>query len=800
MRGVPTPAAQNSFPTMPRHGARIACALVAILAAVPTVAAAGEVSPQRQSILAARDRKAAEAREHGYWIVAPGEHLRLIAQQFFHGDRESQARLRAWLVEHNPRAFVHGDPDRLIPGSRLDLPPELSHARRPAAKAAGAHGVVPAPAASPSQGTGSATVVPAPEFAPGPPPPAAKREPAPYVDQLIEGIARDAGSEVPVDQAALLPGQRHLSAEYRTEFREPPGGGHGLEQGVELHMRRETLDYGDFYFEGALRDTTLAPGDASVGRRYGGRFTLYQQAFPVTQGWLADSALGVARTPPNFLTSSYRIFLPTSLFAGASTVVSDGTHSFLGYAGRIGRLEGSAVQSFDPTSGSVGSLAYVQRAGPWTFGGQAIRLQGSTDVPGHDAGSVGVEYGSIGEVVHDKAQLVADDRSHLGAWFDGDVTTGRLRQRFGLYNLDRDLQWSEAPMVNDQRGAYWRGDYQMLRFTVSGGADLLQNNLEDDPSRAATRSASAYGTFSLRIDRNLTVGGGLTVQHAHERFTSTPHASSISANAYATWTNPLGLSRFDVTTFRGTATDTPDNTIDTLSWSQEWPAAGPVHWSSTLTYSNENELGLRTRRSSAGVSAHGVLSGDSLWDASVVYGRIVGPQGAEDNFNLSGTATWPFAPHWVALAQVSWTTFQALPVLPGIDVAPATLYDKRVLVGVRYEESSGTPYQTLGLRNAPGSGRLSGIVFFDENGDGIRQPTERGAANVTIYLDSRFPVTTDAQGRFAFPVVSPGSHSLRILNEALPLPWSVDDQHPPVANVPLRGDAVVDVPLTKIRP
>jgi hypothetical protein len=28
----------------------------------------------------------------------------------------------------------------------------------------------------------------------------------------------------------------------------------------------------------------------------------------------------------------------------------------------------------------------------------------------------------------------------------------------------------------------------------------------------------------------------------------------------------------------------------------------------------------------------------------------------------------------------------------------------------------------------------------------------------------------------------------------------VDDQHPPVANVPLRGDAVMDIPLTKIRP
>lgn len=354
-------------------------------------------------------------------------------------------------------------------------------------------------------------------------------------------------------------------------------------------------------------------------------------------------------------------------------------------------------------------------------------------------------------------------------------------------------------MANDQRGAYWRGDYQMLRYTVSGGVDLLQTNLRDDPSRGATRSASGYGTASLRIDRNLTVGGGFTYQALRSKFTQSPRGSALSANAYASWTNPIGLSRFDVTTFRGTATGVADNTIDTLAWSQEWPALGPVHVSSTLNYSRESELGVRTTRSSAGISAHGALYADTLWDASAVYGHIDGGQGSENDANVSATLTWPFARNWVALAQLSVTTFQAVPIIPGSQV-PTTQNDKRLLVGIRYEEASGTPFQALGLRNGPGSGRIMGVVFFDENGDGIRQPTERPAPNVTLYLDGRFPVTTDAQGRFAFAIVSPGSHSLRILNEALPLPWSVDDQHPPVANVPLRGDAVVDIPLTKIRP
>ncbi|HSN19930.1 MAG TPA: hypothetical protein VLS49_04590, partial [Usitatibacter sp.] len=248
--------------------------LSASLHATPVWAAQDAISPERQAILAARDRKASEARERGYWIVAPGEHLRLIAEQFFHGDRPRQARLREYLLEHNPHAFVHGDPDRLIAGSRLDMPPEVD-APVAAAKAQTAPreaARTTPPRATPAQAgtvTAPVTTVPAPEFAPGPPPKAKPPPPPAYVDQLIEGVSPEAGQEQSPGEAALQPGQRYVSAEYRAEGRAPPGGGHGLEQGVEVRLRRETLDYGDFDLEGAARDTRLAPGERSVSRRDG---------------------------------------------------------------------------------------------------------------------------------------------------------------------------------------------------------------------------------------------------------------------------------------------------------------------------------------------------------------------------------------------------------------------------------------------------------------------------------------------------------------------------------------------------
>jgi hypothetical protein len=785
---------------MPRQGALIVWFFLAVLTAVSPVAAARDASPARQSLAQARAHKALEARARGYWIVERGEHFRLIARQFYPGDRARERQLSEELFARNPRAFAGGDKDRLRVGARLILPPELVRRDEGATSAPAAQGV---PKTQPGAANAAGSAANAtPEFDANPPAHVKPKSPeaAPYVDQLIGGAGAEPESIESIGEEQSVPGRRFISAEYRAEAIDPPGGGRGLEQGVQIHLRRETLNYGDLYLDAGVRDTRPAPGDASVERRNGASFTLYQVHFPIGEAWLADSVLGVARTPPNSLiNSSYRIFLPTSQFSGATTVVSDNSQSFIAYAGRLGRLEGSAIQTFDPTPGTVGGIGYTRRFGAWSVAGETISLRGDPQVRDHDAASVAAEYGTIGALVHHKAQVVADSDSNLGAWFDGDVTSGRVRQRFGAFQLDPNLAWGDGQLANDQRGAYWRGDYRLLKYTLSGGADLGQTDIRDDPSRAATRSGSAYGTFSLRIDRNLSVGAGITYQQARIRFTDSPRASTVSGNAYASWNNPWGLSRFDLSAFRATASGQSDDDIDTLSWSQDWPPLGPVHLTSTLTRSQELAQGVRTRRSSLGLSAHGAPLSDVSWDASVVYGRVESPQGAENDFNVSATATWQVARNWSALAQISINTFDPVPPLPGSEALPVQR-DKRFLLGVRYEAASGTPYQSLGLQGGTGSGRLTGIVFFDDNGDGLRQPTERGAPNVTVYLDGRFPVTTDPQGRFNFPAVTPGSHALRIPSESLPLPWTFSEDHPPVTNVPLRGEASVEIPLTRIRP
>ena len=69
--------------------------------------------------------------------------------------------------------------------------------------------------------------------------------------------------------------------------------------------------------------------------------------------------------------------------------------------------------------------------------------------------------------------------------------------------------------------------------------------------------------------------------------------------------------------------------------------------------------------------------------------------------------------------------------------------------------------------------KLPGVVFLDANNNGHADAGEAGAPNVTVVLDGRFSVQTDANGRFAFPVVATGHHIIVVVPDNLPLPWTL---------------------------
>jgi hypothetical protein len=99
---------------------------------------------------------------------------------------------------------------------------------------------------------------------------------------------------------------------------------------------------------------------------------------------------------------------------------------------------------------------------------------------------------------------------------------------------------------------------------------------------------------------------------------------------------------------------------------------------------------------------------------------------------------------------------------------------------------------------AHGYGDITGLVFYDGNGDGIRQAGESVARDVVVYLDKRYVATTDGDGRYRFEHIAAGKHDLTLAVEDLPLPWGLLDDAPRQVSVDIRVSSEVNFALRRI--
>jgi hypothetical protein len=628
-------------------------------------------------------------------------------------------------------------------------------------------------------------------------------KPPAYEDQLIEGELPEEEIEA---REALEPqplGVRSLVTEYGVQARKLNlVGGTSYDQGLRLAYRQETSEYGELFVDGWLRRYDRATGEPETdfNQPWGGRLTLYQTGFALSERTRADNAVGVVRVLPSALIgASYRFPLPSSLALGGTAVASSAEREVRVMGGGLGRIDGFSGQAFTRVPGQLAGVGYLERFGErLQLAGQAYSVRGAEFTPDHDTYALAAAYARslTGQY---KLQWLRDSLGRDGGWLEGDEVALGLRHRFGVYRFEPRLLWTDVQIANDQQGAYWRGDYRSLALTVSGGLEVNESNIDNDPMRSGNLSRLGYGTVSYRVNRVTSVGATLSLQALSPRGL-TPESNRIySGSAYVSYRSDLGVTRLDLQRAESNPEISQGEEVTSISLNQDWNAFDPLRVSTQLAQAWETRQGMRQDRTTLGASVQGPLARRLTGFANIVGVRIDGPAGTETDFNFNAGLNWAISRHWSVLAQAAVNTVDPSPPLPGQAALPF-VRDTRFLLGIRYEETRGTPIATLGVAPGQGTGRLIGQVFFDENGDGRKQPSELGAPNVTVYLDGRYPAQTDAEGRFVFPLVTAGSHVLRIQSERLPLPWALDDATPTSVTVPVRGEAILDIPLTRIRP
>ena len=634
------------------------------------------------------------------------------------------------------------------------------------------------------------------------PPPTPAAGTAPYRDRIIDPDRLPPLPPDEDDEADSDGPLRSFHAELNLS-RNERGSEQYDERGVSAGGFWESATRGTFSLDATafVSDRERRNGRAGVG----GSATLWQRNLNFDGGWRVDNGLGVLNTPSLPLQrNQYRFYLPTAPFVGASSEWSlDGGRVRLqGAFGRAGLYTGTRVVGFDVADGSVGALGAQWRWAPqWESAVALLATHGrirpddqgeATLLPGD---SRGLYAATAWHGEHDAVQINllsshadGEDPGNggrrgqaSGGWLDGNAQRGRYTHHYGAFRLGEGLEWGALPINNDVQGGYYLLAYRYGRWQWNAGLDRFD-------SLSGSGFNGNYATGYARYQATSTLGYGGSVSLRQAASSSTSHAAQLFADKRTGW----GQTRLQ---FDQAGSDTSDSWQ--FSVDHALALRQGARLSASLAYGGESFVG----EPRSGTTSAALFGGRDLTDrlsidgsARWTHGDGLGAlRGTDINLGVS----WKLATHWLLVGSIyqSQGSRRSPFILdPLVTEVPfiSLPRDRSMFLSLRYTRNAGRPQAVIGGAPGAATGGVSGSVYLDDNDDGVRAASEQPAANVTVVLDGRYSVRTDASGNFQFPRVAVGRHTLAVVPDNLPLPWFVDET-PQLVEVTVRATARVDV-------
>jgi hypothetical protein len=557
------------------------------------------------------------------------------------------------------------------------------------------------------------------------------------------------------------------------------GSAHNVtENGVIAKTQWETAAYGAWSLDAALRTGASNSGSSEQGQ--GGVITLRQRGMPFDGDWQADNALGDVNSPDiSMARLQPRFYLPTAPLQGLTTEWRGPSGLQIVAGGGVpGVYDGIVVPNFRTLDGSTATAGAEWSPGPhWTVGGQIVEahdvnlaigpvIDGST-LMSATTGLLSAAWENGGE--HVQANFldssISGKGSALGTWIDGSITQGRWTQNAGLFRIDPDMTWGNQLITNDAQGGYYRLNYQSRQWLADVGIDEVRS-----VSGLGTNTTFLTGDTRYQLSRDWGVGGVANVSR-------TDGGSSWSLEGFIDHANGGGTGRA-----QADFTETPVGQDTTLTLNQAWSTPAGMRLSTSVSVERisgavTNGLEQDSTVLSLGAFGGGQFSNGLGIDGNVLWARTV--QGrAAPGVSANVSLTWQIAHDWQILATYydsrvgSWESLTVTsPLTPPVAIPVAAVQERGVFLTFRYRRASGSHFAPLGGAPGAASGEIAGVVYLDANNNGQPDAGEAGASNVTVVLDGRFSVQSDASGRFTFPVVATGHHVITVVADNLPLPW-----------------------------
>jgi hypothetical protein len=619
---------------------------------------------------------------------------------------------------------------------------------------------------------------------------------APYQDKLID-------SNLPPDTQELAEqkyNREGLPRGYSLETNFDQRGVSNTTQvlGLRATGYLDTLYWGSFSGQLGLQQgkSTQANGASSNSQQT--QWSIRQQGMPLDGGWRVDNALGQINLPvPELARNSLRLGLPTAGMLGLSSQFRQAGGLQINTAlGQSGSFSGFPVASFNTSGGQYAYLSAQDRlsfgagqdASKWLVGAAIASAQnvpsGLTVSPtgqgrvnaqslylaalrqwpssqGATAQPSTLQINTLHSQNNGVSALGAPNPSTQGLWLDGSFNLRGHGNQWRLFYLEPNLSWLDATVASNLQGAYWRHNWRTRQWSSESSIELLSPVQGSNP-------VGFFASQALRYQYSTAVsfGGNLNLRRYN--------TNGESVLAYAQWANRLGNTRAQIEL----AQSEPADKLVRMQVDHDINSLADLRFSTSLSVDQEKRNGLATRGWGWAVSADWQIAPSLNFTNSLQSRSAAG----QVQYSLNTGLSWRIAPQWSLNATVfavqgnpqSGSLVQS-PLSPP-SVASSSLQDKGIFITLRYTEAAGSTQAPIGGSVGSAAGSIQGVIYLDENGNGKQEASERGAAQITVLLDGRFSTETDRLGRFEFPYVAAGAHTITVVSDNLPLPWSIPDE------------------------
>ncbi len=603
-----------------------------------------------------------------------------------------------------------------------------------------------------------------------------------------------------------------LPRTFSIELRAQRESGSVAQSGARWLVARGTLDtlnHGALSFDAAVdvgasrnasatANASQADGAPTGGLK--GSFTLYQRAMPLTDRWYLSNTLGLhLMSNTSLVSQQYRFGLPSRPIFGLSTALHSGSEDWL-FKAVLGETVQPSAWSQTGLSKLGGKALLLTAERRWALDLEGRSWEYAAQWSEHQAGSTKVSRWGVPQLdsrgffqtlrnrgSKDTIQFnwLASVEPAAPQWQNGlwaDVSwedpEGRpIEQRWGVNHFKHSQSWLGSSMASPATGGYYR-------WRWNTPIDNLDLQIEQQRTRLGDKAVTLNQAFAHGrkvVAPGVAWGAQMTFLQSVQ--------SQTGLMVYRDQFH--GERAWKV--FAGQALG-PQASLQIGSDFSDAALAGQLRWSATggLTLVRHGNPGLDVALALNGQS--GTVGGTAS------LRRFTLPGGSTPGTALNLGLNWRIGPGWSlaaaasrsvgAVAPLQLGPGTAAPALPGTEARAPT--QNFAWLTLRYDFDAGQAHAPVGGALGSGGGGIEGLVFLDDNGNGLFDATEKVAPNVTVTLDGRFVTRTDSNGRYQFPFVAAGSHRVEVAADVLPLPWNFDAESQRQVTVNRRATARAD--------